>query len=50
MIKLPIQTENIAKKYNADIEHVKDVVKYSKMIFAAMNETFEKFSSREEES
>lgn len=49
MIKLPIQTENIAKKYNADIEHVKDVVKYSKMIFAAMNETFEKFSSREEE-
>lgn len=49
MIKLPAKTEEIAKKYNADIEHAKEVVKYSKMIFSAINETVDKFTPREEE-
>ena len=49
MNKLITIVENTLKKYNANIEHSKEVAKYAKMIFEAMKNSFEIYTEKEEE-
>lgn len=49
MNNLIIKTEKTLEKYNADIEHAKEVANYSKMIFEALKNAFESYSEKEEE-